>query len=144
MPAEPLAPIHALLKRGICGRFWQCRRCNYWCYTDPEIRRHEAKFHDYDVSEEDEEEEAVALRADTALALRLRRREMEEAERRKRRRAEEERRVRTEQRAGKRKRLLKDIRKKKGDHFRCLRCSYWCYPRGGMILHEKRNRCNKD
>ena len=43
---RPLAPIRAERVQGECGadQWWQCRDCQYWCYSDADIRRHERRL----------------------------------------------------------------------------------------------------
>lgn len=36
-------PIKADKKSGMSGDYWQCQACQYWCFRDSDIRRHEAK-----------------------------------------------------------------------------------------------------
>ena len=37
------SPIKATKRFGMSGEYWQCQDCQYWCFRDGDIRRHEAR-----------------------------------------------------------------------------------------------------
>ena len=107
-----LEPIRAKKVKGICGDHWQCLDCQYWCYNDTDIRRHERRLRHIseetaDVAKKPKDDTRLKTMTPRKYALRAR---------------------------------AKKLGGICGDYYQCQGCPYWNYNRKTVRAHQLRMR----
>ena len=162
---RPLAPIRAKRVKGICGDHWQCLDCQYWCYNDKDIRRHERRLRH--VSEDAENNTQVSKvdfqlsNTDSEMTSNDSDKTITESSRVSETHSSKTTNTNSKMPMADSKMSKEDFRRLKsraiskkyklraraqklggicGDYFQCQSCRYWNYSQEGVRIHQRRMR----